>query len=160
MTSRRPAGPILAGLALLAVAVAVLVAATAIPGKGGYSTSGPRFVPLVVGAGLVAFAVLFLARATVLPDRDLLARAAEESRATHWPTPILLMVALVAYALLLEPLGYIVATTGFFVPVTRLLGSPRMIRDGVVGLVLAGGLFVAFTRFLGVSLPAGLTPLF
>ena len=31
-------------------------------------------------------------------------------------------------------------------------------RDVIVGLVLGFGLFTAFTQYLGVSLPAGLTP--
>ena len=33
-------------------------------------------------------------------------------------------------------------------------------RDVIVGLVLGFGLFTAFTQYLGVSLPAGLTPIF
>ena len=58
---------------------------------------------------------------------------------------------MVAYALLLEPLGYILATALFFVPVARLLGSRSLVRDVVIGLVLGVGLFTAFTQFLGVS---------
>jgi hypothetical protein len=41
-------GPRLAGFVLLAGSVAILIAVTAIPGRGGYGTSGPRFVPLIV----------------------------------------------------------------------------------------------------------------
>ena len=33
-------------------------------------------------------------------------------------------------------------------------------RDVIIGLVAGVGLFTAFTQFLGVSLPAGLTPIF
>ena len=44
------AGPRLAGVFLLAASVAILIAVTAIPGRGGYGTAGPRFVPLIVAS--------------------------------------------------------------------------------------------------------------
>ena len=54
-------GPRLAGAFLLAASVAILIAVTAISGRGGYSTSGPRFVPLLVAIGLIALSALYLA---------------------------------------------------------------------------------------------------
>jgi putative tricarboxylic transport membrane protein len=153
-------GPRLAGLFLLAASVAILLAVFAIPGRGGYSTSGPRFVPLIVAIGLIALTAAFLARTVVRPDMDLAERSAAEDAVTDWRTPALLVVALIAYAQLLEPLGYIVATTLFFLPVARLLGSRQLLRDAITGLVLGVGLYTAFTQYLGVSLPAGLTPIF
>lgn len=153
-------GPRLAGLFLLAGSVAILVAVTAIPGRGGYSTSGPRFFPLVVAIVLIVLSVLYMARTFVRPDVELAARSAEEDAATHWPTPALISVALVVYVFLLDPLGYPVATALLFVAVTRLLGSRQLVRDAIVGVVLGLLVFTAFTQYLGVSLPAGLTPIF
>jgi len=154
------AGPRLAGLVLLAASVAILFAVFAIPGRGGYSSSGPRFVPLIVAIGLILLTAAFLARTWVRPDMELAERSAEEDAATHWATPALLLVAMVAYALLMEPVGYILSTAAFFVPVARLLGSRSLLRDVVIGLVAGVGLYTAFTQYLGVSLPAGLTPIF
>jgi putative tricarboxylic transport membrane protein len=153
-------GPRLAGAFLLAASVAILLAVFAIPGRGGYSSSGPRFVPLIVAIGLIGLSAAFLARTFVRPDTELAERSAQEDAVTHWATPALLVAAMVAYAWLLEPLGYIVATALFFVPVARLLGSRSLVRDVITGLVLGVGLFTAFTQYLGVSLPAGLTPIF
>jgi putative tricarboxylic transport membrane protein len=154
------AGPRLAGLFLLAASVAILLAVFEIPGRGGYSSSGPRFVPLVVACGLIALSVAFLARTVVRPDVALAERSAEEDAATHWATPALVMAALLAYAFLVEPVGYPLATFAVFVAVARILGSRSLVRDAVIGLVLGFGLFALFTQFLGVSLPAGLTPIF
>ena len=154
------AGPRLAGLVLLAASVAILLAVFAIPGRGGYATSGPRFVPLIVAIGLIGLSLAFLARTIVRPDVELAERSAEEDAATHWATPGLLLVAMVAYALLMEPLGYVLSTAAFFVGVARLLGSRSLLRDAIIGVVAGVGLFTAFTQFLGVSLPAGLTPIF
>ena len=118
--NRSFAGPRLAGLVLLAASVAILLAVFAIPGRGGYSTSGPRFVPLIVAIGLIALSLAFLARTVVRPDVELAERSAEEDAATHWATPALLLVAMLAYAFLMEPLGYILSTAAFFVGVARL----------------------------------------
>jgi putative tricarboxylic transport membrane protein len=150
----------LAGLVLLAGSVAILIAVTAIPGRGGYGTSGPRFVPLLVAIGLIVLSAAFLLRTWVRPDVDLAERSAEEDAATNWATPGLIMAALVVYAFALEPLGYPVATTLVFVALARILGSRALVRDVLAGLVLGFGLFTAFTQYLGVSLPAGITPIF
>jgi putative tricarboxylic transport membrane protein len=154
------AGPRLAGLALLAGSVAVLIAVTAIPGRGGYEASGPRFVPLIVALGLVVLSVLFLARTFVRPDTELAERSVAEDDATHWTTPALLVAALVVYVELLEPVGYPIATLVLFVAVAWLLGSRALVRDVLIGLALGFGLYTAFTQYLGVGLPGGLTPIF
>ena len=87
-------------------------------------------------------------------------RSAEEDDATHWATPGLILAALLVYAFALEPVGYPLATAVVFVVLARILGSRALVRDVVAGLVLGFGLFTAFTQYLGVSLPAGLTPIF
>jgi len=152
-------GPRIWGLLLLALAIAVLAATTTIRSQEGYAATGPRFAPLVVGIALLVLSLLFLARTTVRPDIDLAERAAREAAATDWFGPIAVVVALLAYVLLMEPLGYVLATAIFFPAVARVLGSRSPIRDALIGLALALVLFVAFTEFLGVDLPAGLTPI-
>ena len=154
------AGPRLAGIVLLAGSLAILIAVTTIPGRGGYGTSGPRFVPLIVAIGLIVLSALFLLRTWWRPDVALAERSAEEDDATHWATPALVMVALLVYAFALEPVGYPLATALVFFAVARVLGSRAPVRDAIAGLVLGFGLFTAFTQCLGVSLPAGLTPIF
>jgi putative tricarboxylic transport membrane protein len=154
------AGPRLAGLVLLAGSVGILIAVTAIPGRGGYGTSGPRFVPLIVAIGLILLSALFLARTWWRPDVELAERSAAEDDATHWATPGLLMLALLVYAFAIEPVGYPLATAIVFFVLARVLGSRAVVRDAIAGLVLGFGLFTAFTQYLGVSLPAGLTPIF
>lgn len=153
-------GPRIWGLLLLAAGVAVLLATSAIRSPEGWAATGPRFVPLIVGIVVVVLSLLFLARTTALsPDLDLAERAAREDADTDWAPPAAIVGALVAYLLLLEPLGYVVATTAFFPPVARLLGSRSPLRDVAIGLGLGLILFILFTQFLGVDLPAGLTPI-
>ena len=67
---------------------------------------------------------------------------------------------LLVYAFAMEPVGYPLATALAFFALARILGSRAVVRDAIAGLVLGFGLFTAFTQYLGVSLPAGLTPIF
>ena len=77
------------------------------------------------------------------------------SRGTHWPTPALLMGLLAGYALLLEALGYALATTIFLWLAAWLLGSERPGRDLAVGVVLGVAASYAFSHWLNVQLPTG-----
>ncbi|MEV4085459.1 tripartite tricarboxylate transporter TctB family protein, partial [Nonomuraea fuscirosea] len=82
--------------------------------------------------------------------------ASGEDGETHWPSVLMLLGALAAYALLLVPAGYWQATTVFFVAVARVLGSRRLVRDVLAGLVLALATYFLFDRLLGITLPPGL----
>ncbi len=159
-------GPRLVAVALLALAALLIVSAIGIARGGGYSVIGPATIPLVVAIGLLVLGAIFAVRTTVLPDTVLAELAAEEERATHWPTVGLTALALVGYALALDGfvlgpvdvpgLGYIVAT-GLFLPLTaRILGSRSPIRDVIVGFGLGIVIYFGFTEFLGVRLPAGI----
>jgi putative tricarboxylic transport membrane protein len=149
-------GPRIAGLALLALGVAALVATTRIPSvRDGWAVSGPRFVPLIASLMLIVLSTAFLVRTVVRPDIELARFAAAEAAETHWPTPRLVLAGLLGYVALLVPLGYALATALFFTATARVLGSRRLARDAVAGLVLGVVVSYAFTRWLGVRLPVG-----
>ena len=137
------------------------IAVTEIPGRGGYATSGPRFVPLIVACGLILLSALFLLRTWVRPDVALAERSAEEDAATHWATPGLILVALLVYAFALEPVGYPLATAVVFVVLARMLGlAARSCATSWRGSCSASGCSPRSRSTSGVSLPAGLTPIF
>ena len=96
-------------------------------------------------------------------DKAEAALAHHEAESVHrpvdWRTAGLVAALLAAYALLLEPAGFILATAVFFFGVSWVLGSRRLVRDIVVAVVLAVGVYVTFTWFLDISLPEGVIPL-
>lgn len=122
----------------------------------GFSPVGPSVFPIVMSLGLLALGAIFLLRQTLRPDREYAGHVAREEQATDWRTTGLAAAALVGYAILLAPVGYILAT-GLFLPVgARILGSKRPLRDLAIGLALGVVVWFAFTQFLGVRLPSGL----
>ncbi|HXF60377.1 MAG TPA: tripartite tricarboxylate transporter TctB family protein [Caldilineaceae bacterium] len=157
---RRLRGPRLFAIGLLALSLVVLAGTFQIRQGGGYSAVGPRVFPLAVAIGLLALSLIFLLRTTVFPDEELAGQAAAEEAMTHWPTIGLVLLLLIVYAFALRALGYIIATTLFFTANAWTLGDrarrANLARDLVIGLALSVVVYIGFTRFLGVRLPAGL----
>jgi putative tricarboxylic transport membrane protein len=143
---------------LLAIGVIALVATFAVPvgAESAWAPSGPRFFPLVASIGLIVLSLAFLARVTVWPDAELGAHAAEEAAETDWIVPALVAAGLIAYVVLIEPLGYVLASALFFPVVARVLGSRSPARDAAAGAALSVAVYLLFTRLLGVPLPPGL----
>ena len=146
----------LAALAIICLGVVALVGAGQVRTGAGYVAVGPAVMPAVVGIGLVVLGSLLLLRATVRPDLDLARHVVSEIAASEWRTPSLVLAALVAYAVALGPAGYVIATTVFLPVAAAILGSRRPVRDVAVAVVLSVVVFIGFTEFLGVRLPAGL----
>ena len=164
-------GPRIAAIFLIALGVLLLQQALQIGSTLGYSPVGPTTIPLVVAAGIVVLGVALAARCTVEPaiDADLATRVADEEEATHWATVGIVLAILVVYALALNGfsvggvsvpgIGYVFATALFLPATAWVLGSRHLLRDTLIGLVVAVVVYVSFTRFLGVRLPAGVLDL-
>lgn len=159
----KPANSARALFSLRAVALTVIILGGVILtqvsqiGTGaGFIVVGPRVFPTAIGVSILILGFLFLLRTTVVLDNDLVADVVSEDATTDWRTTILSLLSLVAYASLLHPLGYAIATALFFPVIGRILGSTRLKRDIIIGVVLGLVIYLTFTRILGVRLPAGL----
>ena len=134
----------LTGLVLLLLAVAYGVTASGYEAMIG-DPLGPAVFPIVLAIPLGLFAVYLVLR----PDRE-----------PAWPRgpalrkQVLALVAFVAYAYLLEPLGFVVSTFLAVVVLGCLLGA-RLPEAGAAGVGIAVVLFVLFDTLLGLPLPTG-----
>lgn len=138
------------GGVMLVGAVVVLVDAASL--RPSDEVVGPAAAPTavgvllgVLGALLVLSAVRHLRTATArqeLPHRRLLRLAA-------------MVALLVAFALLLPIIGYVVASALLFTGAALLLGAPHPARTAAYGWTLAGVVFLLFDRLIGLALPAG-----
>ena len=144
MTAR---GDRILGLALLVLAVAYGWAAQQWPAPfGGHEAVGPETFPTILSVVLALSSCYLIAK----PDPD-----------TQWPwgrTAIELAMAvgiLVAYALVLEPLGFIPATTIAVGTLCWRMGA-GLKGAFATGLVSAVVVFFLFNNLLELSLPAGL----
>lgn len=74
---------------------------------------------------------------------------------SDWRTVGLMLAAVVAFVLLLNPLGWIISAALLFWVVANALGSRRHVFDIGVGLLFSSITQLAFGAGLGLSLPSG-----
>jgi putative tricarboxylic transport membrane protein len=134
---------------ILLLGVFVAVETTMLRTGPGYAAIGPKLFPWLVAAGLllVGVALLYGARAGAVAqpagfDLDL-------------PPTLAITAGLFLQMVLMRPAGFVLATTVLFVAVAYALGSRRFLLNAAVGVVLCTVTYVAFTRGLGLVLPAG-----
>jgi len=156
-------GPRIAAVVVLLAGAGLLVRAIQDAVQYGVTVEGPRLAPLIVTGGWVALAVAYTIQCWSAKKAEA-ETAAEPVPRPSWLVPAGLMAALVAYALVLEytVVGYVPSTAVFFVIAARLLSTRPVreviLRDTVVALGLSLVIYVAFTRFLDIQLPAGVLP--
>jgi putative tricarboxylic transport membrane protein len=127
------------------------------------SRVGPRVIPYIVGAGLVLtgiwLAIDILRGNIAHPDAGEDAEDADPTLPTDWVTVGLLGLTLLAYYLLIERAGFVIASTLLFFGAAFAMGSRHCLRDLVLGAALSAGAYLLFTEGLSLRLPEGLLPL-
>jgi putative tricarboxylic transport membrane protein len=156
--SRRGASAVVVGLAGVGLGGFVIQQALSGGYEPSYATVGPGVFPFVVGVGLVLVGLGLVAQALLGSGRVTWIEAGGTG-ATDAPSPLarllLIGAALVLDVALMQPAGFVLASTVLFVCVTRAFGSRRLVLDAALGLAFTGAIYVIFTRGLKLLLPAG-----
>jgi putative tricarboxylic transport membrane protein len=144
------ASVVLGGLMVLAAVVVLVDAASLRPGT---ATVGPAAAPTVVGVllGLVG-AVLALRGWWDLRKAGPGPGLGPRGRLLRLAAMVGLLV---AFALLLPVVGYVVASTLLFTGAALLLGAPHPLRTLAYGWTLAAVAFLVFDKLIGLALPVG-----
>lgn len=143
-------------LGMVALGAIVLLGTRSIEFGSGYDRIGPRFFPYGVAAGLGTIGSWLALRP---PPR---AQGYDEDGAPvvaggplNWASLGYLGLAFVLQLALLDRAGFVIAGSLQFILVARAFHSRRPVRDALVGVLLCTTVYVAFSRGLGLTLPAG-----
>lgn len=115
---------------------------------------GPRAFPGFLSIGLLLLGAVLIFRAYGSEVKT------EQVELGNVRLFLTIAVIMIVYILLLEFLGYIIATVLFLGILFRLLGTRRLSRLSTVAIVTSVILYVGFHIGLHVSLPQGLLPFF
>ena len=152
---RAPAGQVAVAAGVAAIGAAVLWGSFYLPTSGGYAQVGPGVMPRVVGT-LILILGGFLLREAFTGGFRGVDEEAEVHLPMDWVAFAWVSGGIIAYGLLVEPLGFIFASTILFVMVARGFGSRRWLTNAITGLILAIAVFAIFNYGLGLTLPAGI----
>jgi putative tricarboxylic transport membrane protein len=123
-----------------------------------YAKVGPRVIPYIVGSGLVLIGIWVAVEALTgrgsAPTSE--SEDADPTLPTDWRTVGMIAVALVAYLLLIERAGFVIASTLLYAGSATAMGSRKIAQNLAIGLVFSTLIFAGFTRGLDLRLPAGI----
>jgi putative tricarboxylic transport membrane protein len=151
---RAPAGQVALAGGVLAIGAAVFGGSFFLPTGGGYAQVGPGVVPRIVGIAILLVGAFLMYEAVTGGFHDV-DEAAEAKLPMDWASFAWVSGGIVAYGLLIEHLGFVLASAALFVMVARGFNSRRWGLNVVTGLVLAAAVFAMFNYGLGLTLPAG-----
>jgi putative tricarboxylic transport membrane protein len=154
MAQPRPKGQIAVSAGVIALGALVLAGAWELPAGGGYAQVGPGVVPRIVGGALLLLGAMLLREALTGGFRGV-DEEAEVHLPMDWRAFAWVSGGIVAYGLLVERAGFLIASTLLFVAVARGFASRRWLSNALVGLAVAGFIFGVFNYALGLQLPKG-----
>lgn len=142
----RSFGNVLSAGILFALAVAMFAATLGFPPPGQPFDPGSAAFPRILLAGLAILAVLMLFDSG---ETQSLPRGKEALRVAGTVALVL------AYALLLEPLGFLVSTVLVLFSLVLMTGTRNLVALSVLPVGISVALFYVFNQLLSVSLPTG-----
>jgi putative tricarboxylic transport membrane protein len=144
----RKNGDTWAGFFFLFLGIAVIIGALQLP-LGTPLDPQPGFFPLMAGIFLSGVSILHLIRA--FPKKS----PGRQTAGAAW-RPTLLISGLFVYSIILDPLGYVIATVVLSMIILRILESKAWWKLVTIGLAASIGSYILFDRILGVTLPPGI----
>ncbi len=142
---------ILGGFIWLGLSIYILVESVQI-GLGGFRSPDAGLFPILTALPLGIFSLLLILDAALRKEEPAKAWAKE----TKWKNLILAFLALVAYALLVDPLGYVLTTFLFVLLLFRMIEPQSWAVSVLAALATALVTFVVFNLWLNTQLPEGI----
>jgi putative tricarboxylic transport membrane protein len=119
-------------------------------------TVKPTLFPYIIGIFLMTLCVLlaiFILRGNTAVPEGL--EPSDPIEKTDYISFLYVLGSIVAYLILINHGGFIIATTISFVGIVFAFGDKRIVRATIFAFIFSIIVFVSFTHFLHVDLPAG-----
>lgn len=140
---------LIVAMCMMALSLFLFICAVRIP-EPKQLISGTRIVPVAATSLMLAFALI--------RGISLLRGMGEETRrvaASDYRKWTLVIVALIAYAGVLETVGFLIATILLLIVLLPLFGIAKLSTNIVAAVSIAGGIWLLFVKVFGSYLPSG-----
>lgn len=124
------------------------------PGSG---SVGPQVFPTIIGIFIIAVSIILaieILRGNYGQPEG--TEFGEIKAKTDWKTLSTVVASILTYPFLIESAGFVIASTVVFFGVGFAYGARKLIRNLLIALIFSLIVFLTFTEFLNVNLPAGL----
>jgi putative tricarboxylic transport membrane protein len=144
------------GVGVVAIAALYAAGATRIAAGSGYAGIGPAFFPWVV-SGLLAICGILLIREAATGGFRRFTPESAPPEGVRWGRFAIASVGLLVNAALITIIGFTISCAILFAVIAFACGSRRIVRNVVIGLLVAYPVFLMFNKVLGLNLPTLLT---
>jgi len=120
-------------------------------------TISPKVFPYAVALflmGLSAFQIIKILRGDVATPEGL--NPGDPIEKSDYKNFVLVLASLFAFLLLIERAGFIVAASVTFFGITVAFDNKKPLRAALFGFIFVVAIYIFFTQFLNVALPAGI----
>ena len=155
MTENRLTKDTITGAAAVVLGSVYLISTRAIPVMDAGDQVGPRAFPYLIAVLVICCGLWLLAKEFLNKNRQPFSWRFASERAV-WVRILLTMAAGITYGLVLDWLGYIIATFLFMIFVCELINVGRHAQNLLIAVVFPVFTFVAFALILKLSLPRGI----
>lgn len=151
-------GELFLATSVIALGVVVLIETQDIRVTRAVARVSPRVIPQIVGSGLIIVGLWYAIDVFKAPH---VGGGGEDSEdvdpdaKTDWNAILMIAVALVCYAALIDTAGFIIASAVLFTVSAFAMGSRSVVRDAIIAMILSVVVFFVFDTWLGVRLSEG-----
>lgn len=153
----RHIGQLLLAGGVFVFGVALAFGTSQLPEASGYAKVGPRLMPTIVSGGLILLGLILLKEAIFGGFRDVDEAEAAASE-TDWRAFGWITAGIISNGILMVPVGFVLSGTLLFVLSARGFGSTALVKNAIIGMVIAAVTYAFFNYGLGLGLPSGILP--
>ena len=120
-------------------------------------TVSPKVFPFAISIFLMALSIILsikILKGDIAVPEGL--QPNEKIEKSDFKTFGIVLASLIAYLLLIERAGFVVAASVTFFGITVAFGDKKHLKTGIFGTLFIFLVYLSFTRFLNVPLPAGI----
>lgn len=150
-----------AAMITIPIALFLIYVAYSAPKSNIRQTLGPQALPIAVLILIIVCAVFIFIEASGDKQQSAPATDVEEAPPVSagfdkYKTVVLVVLGLVVYGIMLEPVGFVISTTLLVLYSARLFEKGKWVRNVVVSLLFSISVYYCFVNLLDVMLPAGI----
>lgn len=136
-----------AGIAFLLIGILFFVESQKISDSAYGSSVGPKIFPMGLGIILTALSIRLLYETFKIKTEDTVKEKLQYKKF------IIIFVSAIAYAFLLERIGYVVSTFLFLLIAFQTVERGKIINSIIISTIFSVGVYYMFSKLLGGSLP-------
>jgi len=142
---------------LLLLGIIVLIDTSKMLVPPGSGSVGPQVFPTIIGIFIVIVSLILVIE--ILRGKYGQPEGTEFGEIkskTDWKTLGMVSASILTYPFLIESAGFVIASTLVFFGVGFAYGARKLVKNLAIALIFSLVVYITFTHFLNVNLPAGI----